>query len=641
VDDPEVGLHPDTVMREVTNTGWSSGFLAALTVWGGIVLYAVASGNPIKFQGLPSSTKTDGETDYCGYGAMENRSFLYFCPSRSAGTGAQSDFSDVRPLWSKTTCVEHCNDLVEARSRCAALAIDGFEVLWPALEAAGYEAAPAKQMFCLPEAKSDQAMMRSFSARFAGEAMSLIFHDAPARLLIAAEDLVRGWKLLLVSAAASVFVGATYFKYARSCAETLLRLGLNVLALACLVTGLRMMIDSQQIPADSKNFALKLLIKLLPGDGLAGGPDGLAHTEDSLHHFMTGMCLTVVAMVIACILCRTWRSVINACHCITCATECVRDIPEMVAEPLFAVVIKAAILGGWLAGAVFLASAEGGFEVTPRGIEVHQSLLLKLLMVVYIFGLFWLLELSRAVSAFALAYSTELWYFSRRASGGVCTGYRLAIRYHLGSLAFGSLVIPLARIPRFIAMATAELKAKGNNKCLDMFWPIVDGIVSCYERVLNQVSRAAYMEVALTGSNFSSACKQSLATLSNPATTVWTMTGTTMLLELSGAGLAAATGAATAYWGATGGLDLDGCRGRRGSASRSPRRAWPRRCSSPPWRASSAGPWRCHTPSRTAPWPTRSCFASPPRRCHRLLLGHTPRLRTCSKIAVRADTAAS
>ena len=64
---------------------------------------------------------------------------------------------------------------------------------------------------------------------------------------------------------------------------------------------------------------------------------------------------------------------------------------------------------------------------------------------IFMFGFFWIVAFLIAIQQFTVAATAAIWYFTAQNSdapqGGVMKGLWWAFRYHLGSLAFGSLLI--------------------------------------------------------------------------------------------------------------------------------------------------------------------------------------------------------
>lgn len=72
----------------------------------------------------------------------------------------------------------------------------------------------------------------------------------------------------------------------------------------------------------------------------------------------------------------------------------------------------------------------------------------------YFFGLFWNCEVAIGMCQFVIASTTSYWYFShlsdQKVSSPVCKSFCRGLFYHLGSIAFGGLILCLLIILQLI-----------------------------------------------------------------------------------------------------------------------------------------------------------------------------------------------
>jgi len=131
-----------------------------------------------------------------------------------------------------------------------------------------------------------------------------------------------------------------------------------------------------------------------------------------------------------------------------------------------------------------------------------------------LFGLFWINAFIDALSQFVIASTGCLWYFEQGIkkennpnvhNSKVTTSFYRAFRYHLGSLAFGSLIIAIIQ---FMIAVLEYIKEKvgddGKNdaaiiKCLIS---CCQCILDCCARFIEFINKHAYIQIALTGESF-------------------------------------------------------------------------------------------------------------------------------------------
>jgi len=79
----------------------------------------------------------------------------------------------------------------------------------------------------------------------------------------------------------------------------------------------------------------------------------------------------------------------------------------------------------------------------------------------------------------------------------VCVCLWSAHRYHLGSIAFGALIIAIVQFVRLI-LKTIESQLKGKeNAAMKFMLKMMDCCLRCFEKFLKFITRNAYIEVCL------------------------------------------------------------------------------------------------------------------------------------------------
>ncbi|XP_071948310.1 choline transporter-like protein 2 isoform X2 [Antedon mediterranea] len=129
-----------------------------------------------------------------------------------------------------------------------------------------------------------------------------------------------------------------------------------------------------------------------------------------------------------------------------------------------------------------------------------------------LFGLFWLMYFIIALCQVTLAGAFASWYWTFHKKDtptlAVTASFWRAIRYHLGSIAFGSLIIAIIKMIRvFLEYLERKLKGQENDvvkyliKCLKCcFW--------CLEKFMKFLNKNAYIMIAVYGKNFCTSAKK-------------------------------------------------------------------------------------------------------------------------------------
>jgi len=136
----------------------------------------------------------------------------------------------------------------------------------------------------------------------------------------------------------------------------------------------------------------------------------------------------------------------------------------------------------------------------------------------HIFGMFWCTGFILAMGEMVVAGAIASWYFSeppekKPPSRPVLKSLKRTCRYHLGSLAFGSLIIAIVQMIRFM-LKYAEKQLKGKqNQCLVYVLKVLQCYFKCAERFLKFISRNAYIQVAIHGKSFCKSARNAFGLL--------------------------------------------------------------------------------------------------------------------------------
>ncbi len=128
----------------------------------------------------------------------------------------------------------------------------------------------------------------------------------------------------------------------------------------------------------------------------------------------------------------------------------------------------------------------------------------------HFFGILWINAFLSALLEFTLASSVAIWYFSlnsdARVQRPVSRSLYRAFRYHLGSIAFGAVVLATVKFVKWVMRYLISKLAVGKSPAMKVFLGIVNCYVACFERGIKFVNRNAYIQIALKSTNFCTAC---------------------------------------------------------------------------------------------------------------------------------------
>ena len=145
------------------------------------------------------------------------------------------------------------------------------------------------------------------------------------------------------------------------------------------------------------------------------------------------------------------------------------------------------------------------------------------------FGIFWLVAFLMACNEFVIIVSTCSWYFSRKdipdddgipGDATVMQGFHWIIRYHAGSLAFGSFLLALVWTIRalFEYVGNKVENAAPGNPFVRCLLACVRCCLDCFDRFIRFINMNAYIYLAISNESFcSSALNAFILILKNGA----------------------------------------------------------------------------------------------------------------------------
>ncbi|KAL7732019.1 hypothetical protein ACLKA6_015782 [Drosophila palustris] len=218
---------------------------------------------------------------------------------------------------------------------------------------------------------------------------------------------------------------------------------------------------------------------------------------------------------------------------------CMMNLPGLMIAPLLAFLVLIAFLAFWVVVVICLVTAtkpgdsplapfHGTAGYQPQPLPANAAQLLNLtapgsdertiprieyvdagaltsMFWVYVVGLIWTVEFIFACQQFALAAAVAFWYFGKPTTTPTWYAIGKLIKYHLGTVAKGSFVITIFKIPRLILTYLYAKLKKGEDKgsecaacclkcCICGFWLL--------EKFIRFLNHNAYTVVAIESINF-------------------------------------------------------------------------------------------------------------------------------------------
>lgn len=233
----------------------------------------------------------------------------------------------------------------------------------------------------------------------------------------------------------------------------------------------------------------------------------------------------ILAILYVLLACFMFKRVMLAVTCINLASQTIIDSPTVVMLPFVMVVAGVGIAGWWTTTTVYLFSAGEIEAADPPSDLVPNGVYKKLVLddslqgafVYHLFGLFWVIQFGVAFLELTIAYVTARWYFADVKDGErelpaspLKTAISYVCKYHLGSVAMGSLLVAIIQMIRAAVeyLDMQRRKMDPNNKVVQIACCCVKCCLWCMEKCMRFINRQAYIQIAITGASFCEACKR-------------------------------------------------------------------------------------------------------------------------------------
>jgi len=481
-------------------------FFLCLGFYGYIMSYALQNGDPRKvYHGM------DGQGQLCGVD-LPTKPYVFWCQSESGANVTVSHpvagevAIPIKALdLAHPVCVETCPFSVATQTMCFSKASGNYQLK------EDYSTHAVAHRYCLPQS---EALLEQFNNKMDEHPANKYFESAIG-------EIRNGWKVLCAVAGVAFILSMLYLLLIECMAGCLIWS-----CLACLVV----------LPGAAGGY-------LIYADS-HGGLDGMPSSGDSGTDLKLGIACCVVAALFFCVCTCMHKAVSKAIEVVKASADCMFSCRSLLLEPILNLTAR---VGFWLltaAGFVYLVSVG---EV--RKSKIYRTFTYTDEQQIYIaFAIFmwiWLNDFITAVSQYAIANASARWYFTEHSGGTkkigsclLCQGYCNVI-FHIGSLAFGSLIIAFTRPLRILMVVVVFAgEMSGNNPVCRCISGACACCLGCFESTLQHLCKNAFIDMAITSKSFCAAGSNAAKLLSPKnnagAAAALANVGATWIFTLSG-----------------------------------------------------------------------------------------------------------
>ncbi len=266
--------------------------------------------------------------------------------------------------------------------------------------------------------------------------------------------------------------------------------------------------------------------------------DPLVHT-DNQKVALQGFVYTLLCVIVIWFFIMLWMfNAINvAIKCVIMGATALDEMPMMVLFPIVQLVGFVLFMIPWVFYCMYIASM-GSYEVTKKDVLVNPSTLTYQELAVgrtwktdasanvntklwfMLFALLWTMNFISNYGQLVMSHAVATWYFTKPdkrveaiSNTTIWDSMKLAARFHLGTVAFGSLLIALIQFARAVAL---YIQRNTKKECRDLLWvKIIFCCINCclclLECCMKFISKHAYIQTAIHGTSFCSSARNVFA----------------------------------------------------------------------------------------------------------------------------------
>lgn len=159
------------------------------------------------------------------------------------------------------------------------------------------------------------------------------------------------------------------------------------------------------------------------------------------------------------------------------------------------------------------------YDEVVRFTGYSQDYIFKGLLLYHLFGLLWTFNWIIGVSEVTISGAIADWYWSfegkKQKPFGVFRALGRTLRYHLGSVAFGALLLGIIQFIRIIMLYIQSQVRGRENKFSRIILSIANCILACFERFIRFLTKNAYVMIGVYGYSFCTSARRAFKIMVN------------------------------------------------------------------------------------------------------------------------------
>ncbi|CAL1152770.1 unnamed protein product [Cladocopium goreaui] len=280
-------------------------------------------------------------------------------------------------------------------------------------------------------------------------------------------------------------------------------------------------------------------------------PEAITTSDRNWDIICSILCL-ILGIGVACFWCCKSKSINFVIVAVKATIRVLYDVPTLILLPSLNTAARAIvlILAMWGLALVVSVGEVAAYDIhswVPQGLArtFEHTQDERLYILYYIFACAWIYELLLALQQFVVAYTVLIWYNAPLNNGKkkvpcapIVRAAFMGLTYHLGSLAFGAVLLAFFRIiyilVTFFYNQNKKNEDEQTNGVVKAATACCCCCLNCFEQVLRYLNSGAYVMVAVNSDNYCQGADRAVKLMLTEFVAIGALEGSTFLFQTLG-----------------------------------------------------------------------------------------------------------
>ncbi|XP_051159972.1 choline transporter-like protein 1 isoform X2 [Leptopilina boulardi] len=248
---------------------------------------------------------------------------------------------------------------------------------------------------------------------------------------------------------------------------------------------------------------------------------GLIHEDDAstTDYFVYAIIMSIVTVITILVVLVMRKRIALVVQLFREAGKAVYSMPALLLQPIYTYLMVLLTVFAWVYCMILIESAGDLYNNTAKNhLHYKKDIIIKVTRWYNIFIFFVMCEFFLGCQHMVVAGSVARWFFTRdkkQLSLPVAKSTSTLIRFHLGTVSFGAMIIGIVRLLRTMLASVQKKLKKYDNDCTKGILWCCHCCLWCFECALKFLTRNAYIETAIYGCSFCTGGRKAFQALSS------------------------------------------------------------------------------------------------------------------------------